>query len=862
MAFTPLYKRLKNQGTTVYAFPGAAEDFNQQLRNDNFKKRFSKFVLLNLPKSDNWDFESEFYTESSEDFNSDFGESVIGSLRNYVANQETTIKNTRTNANEFFYDNSVLTTPTEKIMFKWLKKAGLIQFEAATPNVDYFEDADGFEPNANDPEFLPERLWKERSTTQTSVGNVALGGTSGINLTFTYGGVINYLVGDKVTITSGELTYLDTSSASVTISSGYELEVIEIDGNDVTFDLVVNNVSNFDNLSTKLVYHRLVKYIGEISSDSNISLQSQFYQQIYANMIDNQGQTPDILFRTTFDDNYAPDLRYPLLPSQFQAEIIGAEDFSSPIVSRPQDYPLDFYAIYDNDDNLNQFNYINKPGDVLRRSGEYFGTTGDINNIEFTPDTIDGITIDFNTDHYVRMNIPGNEVRNFDEFNSLYINNNPPKDFDFNAVLWYYDVEDIDGNTSTNLYGISFLDNPEIDPNLQGKRFPIFKKYVNNGSQDGTSYALALNLDTMLSSDNPVVNYNPNNIGNLFGMNLFNEAMRALAQTSDSFSNALAKYTSLKSDVDNLKQLIYTQTDITTLRNQIANLNNLLRLYSTNQIVSTDTIEVETDFSVSPPEIRLNSIESRYNKIENILTSDLYTQNGVSNLRISVPNGKDFLINIENNDLDNLNLTDNLNIILDRDLDFKQTVDIIIDADMEATENKLLDIKISFTGSNNISQITNLVENENLPIYFNSILNEENNASKRKQIYNNIHSIELTPDQTLIFEVDITRGLERGDCVLLNNVVMEDGIVLDAQVIIDEVLDSTHFSVLYIDYPLLDEYITEQITDNNLNIGDNLDYNSIGYVNFNKGKKISITRIDDTLNSSIMERYKIIETTL
>ena len=859
MAFTPLYKRLKTQGTTVYAFPGAAEDFNQQLRNDNFKKRFSKFVLLNLPKSDKWDFEAEFYTESSEDFNSDFSESVIGSLRNYVANQETTIKNTRTNANEFFYDNSVLTTPTEKILFKWLKKAKLIEFEPATPNVDYFTDSNGFEPNSNDPDFLPERLWKERSTNDMIVSDITLGGTSGTNLTFLYGGVINYKVNDKVTLSSGEVSILDTQNNPLILSSGFELTIIEIDGGLVTFDLELNTVSDFNNVSTKLVYNRLIKYIGEISSDSNISLQSQFYQQIYANMIDNQGQTPDILFRTTFDDNYAPDLRYPLLPTQFQAEIIGAEDFSSPIVSRPQDYPLDFYAIYDNDDNLNQFNYINKTGDVLRRSGEYFGTTGDINNIDFTPSTIDGITIDFNTDHYVRMNIPGNELRNFDEFNSLYVNNVPPKDFEFNAVLWYYDVEDVDGNTSTNLYGISFLDNPEIDPNFQGERFPVFRKYVNNGSQDGTSFALALNLDTMLSSDNPVVNYNPNNIGNLFGMNLYNEAMRSLAQTTDSFTQALSKFSSLQTDVSNLKQLIYTQTDIISIRNQISDLNNLLRLYSTNQIVSTDTIEVENDFSVSPPEIKLNSIEGRYNVIENILTSDLYTQNGVSNTRVRVPNGKDFLINIENNDISSLILNNNLNIILDRDLDFKQTVDIIIDSDREATENKLLDVKIAFTDSNNISQITNLVENNNMPIYFNSILNQENNSIKMKQIYNNVSSIELTPNQTLIFGVDTTRGLKRGDCILLNNIVMQDDVVLDTQVIIDEVISHNEFSILYVDYSILDEYITDEISNGNLNIGDYLGYNSVGYISFNKGKKISITRIDDTLTSTIEERYKIIE---
>ena len=43
----------------------------------------------------------------------------------------------------------------------------------------------------------------------------------------------------------------------------------------------------------------------------------------------------------------------------------------------------------------------------------------------------------------------------------IRINNKPPKDFEFNAILWYYTVEDSAGNARTNLYGVSFLDNPD-----------------------------------------------------------------------------------------------------------------------------------------------------------------------------------------------------------------------------------------------------------------------------------------------------------------------------------------------------------------------------------------------------------------
>jgi hypothetical protein len=71
------------------------------------------------------------------------------------------------------------------------------------------------------------------------------------------------------------------------------------------------------------------------------------------------------------------------------------------------------------------------------------------------------------------MNIELNNISNFDQFNALEVNNQPPRDFEFNAILWYYTVEDATGNRKTNLYGVSFLDNPENNPNTDevGVRF-------------------------------------------------------------------------------------------------------------------------------------------------------------------------------------------------------------------------------------------------------------------------------------------------------------------------------------------------------------------------------------------------------
>jgi hypothetical protein len=193
---------------------------------------------------------------------------------------------------------------------------------------------------------------------------------------------------------------------------------------------------------------------------------------------------------------------------------MGAELFNSPIVSDPQNYPGSYFGQFDTLD----FTYTTETGDELRRSGDYFGVSGDINNPVVDGSTLDGLSMNFNTSHYVKMNIPNRIITNFDQFNALEVNNEPPQDFEFNAILWYYTVEDSNGNSTTNLYGISFLDNPDnnlVDVEV-GLRFPTIKKLVANGEQDGTSYSFNLNLNFNIVNENPVDAYNPEAINSLF----------------------------------------------------------------------------------------------------------------------------------------------------------------------------------------------------------------------------------------------------------------------------------------------------------------------------------------------------------
>jgi hypothetical protein len=860
---TPLYKNLKTNGTTIYAFPGAEEDINQQ--SDNYKMYFSKFVLLNLPEVQTalddepkkWDFVNAFYSASDQE-SPTFAERTVNSLRNYVANQEVTIRGTKVSENEYFYDNSVLQTNTEKVFWKWCKKLGLIQFEAAVDGDEYFGNLDEFTSNnPSDTEYFPEYLWKEREVSDNNISKFYESPTESNKLEVEYEGTINYKVGDFVEFFDVEnVTFPNIAKYAEVIGV---LEPSGSNGYRVIFDIECTESEQIENAGySRLVYNKLVRYIGEILGNNNVVSQNLAFDQIFASVPDNAGETPDILFRTRFDSNYSPDLQFPILPSQYQPEIKGAENFNSPIVQNPTNYPGDQYAQYDNDNNLNEYTYITKTGDILRRSGEYFGVSGDINNVSLNGETIDGVQLDFNPDHYVKMNVLGDEVSNFDEFNTRQINGEFPNDFKFNAVLWYYNVEDINGNIATNLYGISFLDNPANDPVETGTRFPQLTKLAANDNQDGTSYQFSLNKHTTITPDNPQPTFSNEYINNLFGMNLFNEVMKRLVVFNDSALKIITDNQKLSESVDDLKQLIYTQTDIDTINQQINQLNQLLQLYSTNQIVTTSSIRVVNNNSVSPPEIQLFNVEGRYIEITNIDTTNLYDSDGYIPFSIGVPEGKDFLVNVNNNDTTEQILPDNevLTIYLNRDLDYKQTVDFFVNGSGDSTENKKLNILVTYNDGQGIPTLRNLVTELDLPVYYNSVIQDQNTSFSWKQINQDLTQFRLNNDgETIGMSASRVSGLQPGDTILIENVIF-DTISIDGQYPIDSI-DGNTINIDYTENTNLNSYIVQEISDGNLSSGDIIsEYNSMGTFRFNKGYKISITRVDELDTSTFEDRYK------
>lgn len=788
---TPLYKRLKQNGTSFYAFPGASEDISAAYQNENLKMYFSKYVLLELPKENllvgtysspvYWDFDDAFFKSNLSTPTSTYSERLVESLRNYVANKEVVIKESKINNNENYYNNLDISTPTEKIFWKWCKKLNLIDLEPASPSDEYFPNLQEFERrDLTDDNFLPEILWRERKILNLNIVNYYQ--SSNLlypsNLVIELNVVSNLKQGDIVEIldetnyTSGNILYSNSNPITDINFTRTKVLFVERGDSNLGDKVIVEFLSPGLTPSSgytgklKLIYNKLVKYIGEVNGVNNVQQGNKSYTEVWAHIPDNSGQTPDILFRTKVDSNYKPGLFFPILPQQIQPQIVGAQNFTNPIVSSPQNYPGDYFGQFD----LPNYTYTLSNGDQLRRSGDYFGQFGDINTTVFNSNNIDGLSIDFNTKHYKKMNSIGNKINTFEHFNQITINNQPPEDFEFNSILWYYTIVDQDGNSTENLYGISILDNPDNNTvsSQVGIKIPTYKKLVSKNDQDGVSYAFSLNLNFLIENENPGNSYNPDAINSLFSFNLYNEAMRKLSLTNDAFLKIITNQIDVENKINNLKQIVYTQTDIQTINTQIENLNRLLRLYSTQQIASSNSIEARNVLSDGLSFVSLKNIDTLYEDIQLIRTSNMYSGDTRITVRINVPKNRDFFIKVLNDDINSIKLKDGerLRLLVDGDLSFKQSFNLKIDSSLTSTQNKKIDLFIKWKGIETL-----LIDNLDLPVFFNTLTNSTNSSYNWKDFN---------------FEVDYNRNIKLDSDFILEVPLLENSNLINNSINVND----------------------------------------------------------------------------
>ncbi len=782
---TPLYKGLKqNSGQTTYIFPSVSEDISLSNQNDNYKMNFSKFALLDLDlsKADNNLVNKDiFHTESPVPISMNNGDLLVNHLRNYIANQDVTIRQSLLNTTTNFYNPLAPLTVTERIFWKWARKSGLIQYEPATPNIDYIDKVSYQVDSTLDPSYFKEYLWKER---QRNVYDIDFTDGMPVNQNndsslFIYTIYIkdssNLKNGDKAIVTIDKTKYdISIESVSTPLNSIYYNNQIIIHSS------VLLPFSPIKTNTIELDYNRTIQYIGNINAINNVVSADKTYTEVTAYVPDMNGQTPTILFRVKSDENYSASLQYPILPTQQQPEIIGAEQYDSPINLQPQNYPGDIYAYFDS----NEQTYLNSTGLTNQKSGDFYGvkvadnSRYSISHIGYPyldGENLDGVTIDFDYTDYTGMNQPNNSFKTFDEYSSAIINGVSPKDFKFNAILWYYDIHDTNTNTTaTNLYGITFVTSIDNDTATLNS----LPKYVADNTKDGISYIFNLNLNFNINTDQLPEKFDEEQVFSMFGFDKYNAVINNINKTNNIYDKIAASIIQNTQDISNLKSLVYNNANVQTLQAQITAMGNMINLYQRNQIGDSDTITTYLDNSVSPALIRLNDISTTYSHIYNFSTTNLYNSNTNSVLynKITVPK-KDFLVNIVNNDTINTSLSDNLTVVLNSDLNNKQTATFVITASNIATSFKKLNINVATTTDSIIGQ--NVISNIELPIAKNlDTTNTISHISNRINSEIFIDSVTVKKSTNQFFftiglnNAIVTRNFVKGDVIYINNLVI------------------------------------------------------------------------------------------
>lgn len=878
----PLYKKMKSRGTSFYAFPSASQDLNLAFNNDNYKLKFSKFALLNIPEQKividsgldrdqtkgklNFDKDDQgpkffnFQPDGNADLPTNLSEQLIESLRNYVANYDSTLRESRINSNTDFYNINEKVTPTEMIFWKWCKKLNLIDFEPAIHNIDWDKNLPDFDnENGNDFDYFRKYLWKERDVNYYSCEI-----TVGPNISSNPDDKPIVIIPQDAKFKVGDYVYLSGVTSSVlSANTEYKINYIEHNTNETIIELDFNGTYIENESSVECIvylsYNKLIEYIGDIQINSKVQTSKESKTEITANIPNHCGKTPTILFDIYDNINYKPGLEMPILPEQQQEEIVGSENTNSPIRLNPENYPGTYFGYFDTVDKT----YKCESGDKLRKSGNYYGVNL-TNNIgldfdnyfekltDFNSDNIDGLKLDINTNHYLKMNLPGNQISNFDEFNSTYFDS-APEDFEFNAILWYYELDDGSGEIVNNLYGIEFLNNPNDDDDdcdVNNTKITPYKKYVSNGNQDGVSFTFNLNINFNIDNDVLPLSYDPTTTYNQFGFDLYQNILQTNAQLQENFLSIISGFTTLYQDVNDIKSLIYSQTQLDQINNRINNLNDLLELYSTFQFVDSDTTQIETNYDGPYPTLKVNTLNTQYSDIQNVNISDVMYYNNTTSgnsYSIQVPVQNQQMINIYN---DNNDFSTTANIVLSKDLAYKQSMDIyIIPSLSESTE--LLNINLNYNnGNGNVTENT-LLSEIILPVDLSSY----DSLNPTGSTYNNAY---YTNNNVNTYGQSIVTGITETRINL-----MEDLFVSDDYVYIDNFYLQSGTTII-------DKSGVYQVTSHNS--GDTYGYGA--YININlsttlytlktkpkisyyKGWKINILRTNESTTSSITDRYKI-----
>jgi len=427
---------------------------------------------------------------------------------------------------------------------------------------------------------------------------------------------------------------------------------------------------------TTSTYKRVVKYIGDIDVVNTLSSSENSYTEVYIHVPTNVGTTPHVLFKSVQDDNYKPSLS-PI--ANTLANPLDIEYLSGRHYTDTHPFGLSLKAFYDLDDasvtteikntlagtyapgnwftgTINNSYYIESAANFNVAQDQFIRKTQGSTVVEYQRSTLDGISLDFDLANY-KLASENPAIKVFSQFNDYVAN----RDFEFNAILVYYDTYDPNtldstGNPTdfkTNLYGVLFLDKIQqsglefvIPPITKYKPDPLNKT-------NGNSFSFKMNLKLDTSIEETKVEKSINDYST-FSLDLFTDVLTKFTQLQTTYSNKILELDALQQQVTAAKDLLLNTVDSSEI---IARISNLETSLIANQAIFSNTSSLID--MIDNTNSKINSIIAGESNITVSYNTDTIRPGDGISVNRSTPNiikinNTDQYYNISNNSIANI----------------------------------------------------------------------------------------------------------------------------------------------------------------------------------------------------------------
>lgn len=481
-SITPYIQPLQKQGS-FYTFSSAAEDYTTTMSEiSDVKFRFSKYALLKIPDLiENYNivsnstklnaipgvFINQFDGYTKNELFSEVFENYCLNFENGLLSQDT-------------YDNRELKTVAERVFFKFLVDCTAIRFETDFETDGYIEEENS--------ENVYERVVK--AIGEISASSVSKNTDSTYTTAYVHVADVNG-TSDKVLFNSNfDINY---PADGIVLRNDIEQQL----NNEIIFGRQYTDEHPFG-LDIRAIYDNDDGFtiFPPTPSDAHTfpTIENGFYTFEKKELYD-----PSVIETTAIaipnGDEWIGDWN-------INKVWYGSIPY---INTNLNSYHIRKAISYDNPLSNTDYGLYKGNIDDLRDNTQFPETYYDTLVTKFRKTNLDGIEIDWNLSNY----------GDYESFNDLAQTENS-ESYDFNAVLLYYDLyedaKDSKGNViyetlpsgirvpkanvlATNLFGIQFLSDVEVDSGI-GAKIECFKKIKSNSNllQSGTEYGLSLNF--------------------------------------------------------------------------------------------------------------------------------------------------------------------------------------------------------------------------------------------------------------------------------------------------------------------------------------------------------------------------------